>query len=276
MGAKNSFMNNIQADFPRIAGFAKEYGLPLGKKRAIIREVLQAKILEFLYSQKESANFYFVGGTSLRIIRGLDRFSEDLDFDIKNLTQQEIGDVISKIALSLQKENYDVFLYRNTTEKREYFELRFKNVLREFEIASQNQEKLVIKIDCENFWEGLKKEVVTMKRYGLLSSIVTLPLSQILLEKLTAYLKRRQTQPRDIYDIVWLISQGAKIDESFFAQNAKKIGIKSISEMFKLTNLKFVTEKNKLKNYKLKLAPFLINEENAVKLDFFPEMIKSS
>ncbi len=46
----------------------------------IIREYLQHLCLSFLYSQRESENLYFKGGTALKIIYHSPRFSEDLDF----------------------------------------------------------------------------------------------------------------------------------------------------------------------------------------------------
>ncbi len=46
----------------------------------IIREYLQHRFLQLLYTQPESGRFLFKGGTALRIVYQSPRFSEDLDF----------------------------------------------------------------------------------------------------------------------------------------------------------------------------------------------------
>ncbi len=47
----------------------------------------------------------------------------------------------------------------------------------------------------------------------------TNPLDQLLVQKLTAYVQRDLTQPRDLYDVVWLFAQGAKLDREFMQVN---------------------------------------------------------
>jgi len=268
MGAKNHHqMNNVVSDFPKILELAKSYGLPLGKKRAILREYLQVKILDLIYQEKISSNLYFVGGTSLRLLYGLDRFSEDLDFDIAKIPQGKIDHLVNKIFNILQKENIEVQLYRNITSRRIYYEFRFVKLLYQLRLSSHRDEKLMIKFDFERFWQGETREVILLNRYGFLSNLITINFNHILTQKLIVYLKRGQTQPRDIYDIVWLASQGAKIDRRFLIKN------KILKDVVTEAREKFIIERNKLKGFKLRLRPFLINEDSVNKLDLFPRII---
>jgi len=46
----------------------------------ITREFLQLLILKIIYDENYFKNLAFVGGTALRILYNLRRFSEDLDF----------------------------------------------------------------------------------------------------------------------------------------------------------------------------------------------------
>ena len=260
-------MNNIVANFEQILEFAKSYGLPLTKKRAILREYLQSKILEIIYQQKVSLNLFFVGGTSLRLLRGLDRFSEDLDFDFVDTESLQIDTLMNNLVKQLKQENIQVDFYRNKTEKRVYYELRFKDLLYELGISSNPQEKLMIKFDFENFWQEQKREVVLFNRYGFLTEMVTVPLDQILVQKLFAYLNRKQTLPRDIYDIVWLYSQGARVDWEYVKAN-------HLPKYFlKEALIKFQQEEKNLRLLRRKLRPFLVNETNVEKLSFFPKLI---
>ena len=263
-------MNTIIDNFEQILEFAKSYGLPPEKKRAIIREYLQTKILEIIYYEKISSKVFFVGGTSLRLLRDLNRFSEDLDFDTVDVTSALIDVLVKRIHERLKGENIEVELYKNVTKKKAYYELRFKDLLYELKISTNKDEKLKIKLDFEKFWRGQEKEVVLLKRYGFLANVITLSQSQILVQKLLAYIKREQTQPRDLYDIVWLLSRGVKLDLNFIKENRLNLNILSLAKD------KFIKEKRKLKGFRVKLQPFLLNPQDAGKLELFESLIDSN
>ncbi|MBI3577437.1 nucleotidyl transferase AbiEii/AbiGii toxin family protein [Candidatus Gottesmanbacteria bacterium] len=255
-------MTNITADWPQILRFAKRYGLPESKKRAIIREFLQTKIISLVYSQAISKNLYFVGGTALRLLHGLDRFSEDLDFDAPGLSHAGIKNIIKRVYDDLKKENIRVDFYQNKTAKKTYYELRFPTVLFETGITPNQEEKLAIKLDIEPFWKGQSREIVLVNRFGFLGNVVTKTVDQFVVEKLAAYIGRKETAARDVYDLVWLASYGAKADNEFAKQNGL-----SIKNMLRAAKQKFSREKrNVLKN---RLQPFLLDEKNTGKIDFF-------
>ena len=261
-------MNNIIANFEQILKFAASYGLPPTKKRGILREYLQSKILEIIYNQRLSLNLLFVGGTSLRLLRGLDRFSEDLDFNVINLTTSQIEGLMNTLIKQLKQQNLEIDFYRNKTRKRTYYEIRFKNLLYELGISLNPEEKLTIKFDFEKFWKGQQKELVLFNRYGFLTEITTISLNQMLTQKVFAYINRQQTLPRDMYDIVWLYSQGAKIDWKFINDNRlpKNLIQKALA--------KFNQDKRHLNTLARKLRPFLINESNLTKLSLLPKVLE--
>ena len=260
-------MNNIVSSFDQILDFAKSYGLPLAKKRAILREYLQVKILDMIFKEKISQNLYFVGGTSLRLLRGLDRFSEDLDFDYEQYSQKDIGLLVESVYLNLKKQNVEIDLYKNITEERSYFEYRFPKLLYDLGLSLHKDEKLAIKFDFENHWKHSKRQVILLNRYGFLVQVVSIELNTLLVQKIVAYLQRPQTQARDLYDIIWLVAQGAKLDEDFIRIN------KLPEDLFEQAKVKFKREKTTLKNMKLRLKPFLVDKKNADKLDLFVEIL---
>lgn len=262
-------MNNIVTNFDQILEFAKSYGLPATKKRGILREYLQVKILDLIYQQKISSQLCFVGGTCLRLLYGLDRFSEDLDFDTVGFRQSQIRTMMANVYQRLVKENLTIDFYQNFTPKRAYWEFRFPNLLYELNLSHQKQEKLTIKFDFEAFWRGQKRKVVLLNRYGFLVNVVTIPLDQILVQKLFAYTKRKQTLPRDVYDIVWLTAQEAKLDKNFLKKN------KLPKNLIAQAETKFKREGKKLKGLKLKLRPFLIDEKRTARLNLFPNILKT-
>lgn len=54
------------------------------QKLNLMREYLQAVALRSLHESEAFKNLAFVGGTALRFIYSLARFSEDLDFSLEN------------------------------------------------------------------------------------------------------------------------------------------------------------------------------------------------
>ncbi len=46
-----------------------------------MKEVLQAYVLDYLYNHPSYRRLNFYGGTCLHVVYGLNRLSEDLDFD---------------------------------------------------------------------------------------------------------------------------------------------------------------------------------------------------
>jgi predicted nucleotidyltransferase component of viral defense system len=72
------------------------------KPRGVLREYLQYLILKAIYTSKYGKDLVFLGGTCLRIIYGSARFSEDLDFDNRGLSQDDWRDMSEWIVSYLR------------------------------------------------------------------------------------------------------------------------------------------------------------------------------
>lgn len=252
-------MNNLITNFDRVLEFAKDQGLPVNKKRGILREYLQSKFLVEFYALPGSKEMSFVGGTALRLLRGLPRFSEDLNFDNLGLSDKEVVGLVEEVVNVFERGNIEVKLKKNLKEGRTYFELRFSKILFDLGISSNEKEKMMIKIDYAKYWRNQETEVRLFSRYGLIEQVVTNKLDQILVQKLACYVGRTITQTRDIYDIVWLYSQGARLDKRFVKNN--KMG-----DVLDKARLKFGRE-GVSSLMKHKIEPFLFSEKEASKLD---------
>lgn len=260
-------MNQISSNFNQILQFASDYSIRSHNKRAILREYLQSKIVFLIFDQKISKNIFFIGGTSMRLLRNLNRFSEDLDFEYFDVSFEEIQTLMDNIKTTLSQENIVTELYENSTENRFYFELRFPKLLFELDITTDDNEKLVIKFDFENYWKGINRELVLMNKYGFLSNVNTLTIDDLLVQKLFAYLNRKQTMARDIYDIVWLLSLNAKLDHVFMKKN--KIDTNLVEHALK----KFKDEKASMSGLQRKLMPFLFEPNDVERLKFFSDLV---
>ena len=57
--------------------------------RYMLKEYLQLLILDHLATTSYIGKVSFIGGTNLRLTQGIDRFSEGLDFDCKDMSEEE-------------------------------------------------------------------------------------------------------------------------------------------------------------------------------------------
>ena len=68
-------------DLNYISGF---FAKPLRENPAfakhIVKEYIQLMVLDYLSSTPYIRKLSFIGGTNLRLVKGIDRFSEDLDW----------------------------------------------------------------------------------------------------------------------------------------------------------------------------------------------------
>ena len=80
----------------------------------LVREYLQARVLEALQRGGAFEHWAFLDGTALRFLYGLPRFSEDLDFS--RTTPSELGEslhtefegYVTKVTRTFESESYDV------------------------------------------------------------------------------------------------------------------------------------------------------------------------
>ena len=82
-------------------------------KRNILREYLQYKILQIIYTSDYSNKLIFMGGTAIRILHSNQRFSEDLDFDNKGIEKKDFEDLVNIIKKRMKLEGYDLSIRNN-------------------------------------------------------------------------------------------------------------------------------------------------------------------
>ncbi len=131
-------------------------------------------------------------------------------------------------------------------------------------------EDLAIKTDYTSPKIKPETEIVVLSRFGIVQSVVTNTLEFLFSQKIRATLKRKDLQPRDLYDIVWFLSHNVKPSPLLFPE----LKVKNEKELFKkLARLYQKKVKPNLKNLKRRLAPFLIDEKKIYYLDIFEKLI---
>lgn len=175
--------------------------------RNVLREYLQARVLEGLQRSGAFMSLAFQGGTALRFLYGLPRYSEDLDFSLEGDRERyDPRGWLASMGRQLRREGYTV---RSTLRARTAVHaawLRFPGVLFENGLSAHRDEALAIKIDVDsNPPDGAGTETRLVRRH------VTLRLwhhdrASLLAGKLHAVLKRPFAKGRDVYDLGWYLS----------------------------------------------------------------------
>ncbi|MBQ9477262.1 MAG: nucleotidyl transferase AbiEii/AbiGii toxin family protein, partial [Bacteroidales bacterium] len=89
-------LQNIRAFYP---GFPESPDTDI----QLYKEYLELMVLDYLSSHSLIGKLTFIGGTALRLLRQIDRFSEDLDFDCKNLSQEEFASLTDDVVRFLRR-----------------------------------------------------------------------------------------------------------------------------------------------------------------------------
>lgn len=175
--------------------------------RNLVREYLQARILENLQRAGAMVPLAFHGGTALRFLYAMPRFSEDLDFALeRSQSGYDFRAYLRAMQAEFEKEGYQVGIKLNDRKTVNSAFLRFNNLLYEFGLSPQRDEVLAVKIEVDtNPPAGAGLETTLIRRH------VTLRLqhhdrASLLAGKLHALFQRRYVKGRDLYDLLWYLS----------------------------------------------------------------------
>lgn len=177
------------------------------KRRNMMREFLQARILLALQDSGAFANWAFVGGTSLRFLFRLPRYSEDLDFSlVHGGGDAGFENHMTTVQRNLSGEAYDVDVKVRTHTAVAAAQLRFRGLLHEAGVSPHRDEAFMVKVEIDtNPPAGAVTGTKTVRRF------VTLNLhhydrASLLAGKLHAVLTRKYTKGRDLYDLAWYLA----------------------------------------------------------------------
>ena len=192
----------------------KEYLLSLLERntnpmqgRNLVREYLQVRILESLQRSGAMIPLAFQGGTALRFLYQLARFSEDLDFSLERPSASyDFRANLKAIQSEFVAEGYNLQIMVNDQKTVHSAFVRFYGLLYELKLSSQPNEALSVKIEVDtNPPAGAILETDLVRRY------VTVRLqhhdrASLFAGKLHAFLQRPFTKGRDLYDLMWYLS----------------------------------------------------------------------
>ncbi|MBC8377080.1 MAG: nucleotidyl transferase AbiEii/AbiGii toxin family protein [FCB group bacterium] len=173
-----------------------------------LREYLQHVILRALFEQKELPQLIFHRGTALRIIHGLNRFSEDLDFHLRLPNETySLSEVIVMLRRNLSFQGYQISdtVIKEKTVRSTF--IKFEGLLFECGLTANEDEKLSIKLEVDaNPPPGWQVERKLINDYSPFS-ITHHDVPSFLSGKIHAILQRPYSKGRDFYDLIFLLSR---------------------------------------------------------------------
>lgn len=205
-----------------------------------LKEVLQEIILLGLERSDFFENAAFYGGTALRIMHGLDRFSEDLDFTLlKPNPQFKLDKYFSGLERELKAFGFDVSLQRVEKSEDRKTESAFLKTTTHFIFlkiegakfyADKIQKSQSLKIKFEVDVDPATSFDAEIKTLLLPSpfTVRTLDLPSLFAGKMHAALFRKwknRVKGRDFYDIQWYLARNTPLKTKYLEEKMQASGV---------------------------------------------------
>ena len=173
----------------------------------VAREYLQARILGALQRAGAMVPLAFHGGTALRFLYASPRYSEGLAFTLEQAEPQyDLRAYLQMIHRGLTAEGYILDIKVNDRRVLHSAFVRFRELLYDLGLSPHRDQVLAVKIEVDTHPpSGAGLATTVIRRY------VTLQLqhhdrASLLAGKLHAVLQRSYLKGRDVYDLLWYLS----------------------------------------------------------------------
>ena len=240
----------------------------LGK--SMIKEYIQLSILDYLSSTQYIRKLIFIGGSNLRLVKGIDRFSEDLDFDSKEINNEEFLQMSDDVINFLKRNGYKVETKDKDSPKLTAFRrnIYFPKFLFDTGLSGHRDERFLIKIEAQDQGVSYPPEIKNIRGCGFYFPFPVPSDAVLCAMKITALLERGKG--RDFYDLMFLLSQ-TKPDYNFLE---KRTGIKNAAEL--KAEVKKLIKITDLKTKARDFEHLLFNKENNKRILRFKEFFEES
>jgi predicted nucleotidyltransferase component of viral defense system len=234
----------------------------------MLKEYFHYRMLDIIFSGENASRLSFIGGTNLRILHHIQRFSEDLDFDCFNLSRNEFISMTDTVIDRLTREGINVEADDKEKDKNLVAYRRnivFPGLLFDLGFTGHREKKLLIKIECEPHHYEYEPEKPIIQKFNVFTQIFAPSPSILLSMKTGAVLERGKG--RDFYDFIFL---SGKTDPDFGYLEAK-FGISTYTHLYNR-----ILESCKATDFKLKSRDFeklVFDQKESKKVLFFKEYI---
>ena len=195
-------------DMEYIRGFYPPYIAQNGAfQKHMLKEYVELLALEWITRSAYAAKLVFIGGTNLLLIHGIDRFSEDLDFDCKGLSENEFQQMSDELVRYLQQHGLNAEVRNKEKGNLKAFRsnVHFPELLFDLQLTGHREERFLMKIEAQDQGTDYPREMAIIQRNGFSFPVPVPPLSVLLSMKLCALLTRQKG--RDFYDTIFLMQR---------------------------------------------------------------------
>lgn len=240
-------MKITEDDFAQLVNKAMQDNKVTHMRPVIEKELLHYDILFCLEEKGLLDNLVFQGGTSLRLCRGGNRFSEDLDFaggkDFSSAKLIEMKDCLQDYIGKRYGLEVRVKEPASLKEDAEYAELNIDKW--QISVITAPDRKDVprqrIKLEVANIPAYTKEAVPLRVNYNFLPDgyedtlIFTETLDEVMADKLISLpATQRYVRHRDIWDLSWLKQQGAVVQQELVQRKIADYRLTDYSGMLEL------------------------------------------
>jgi len=175
--------------------------------RSIVREYLQARILGCLQRAGAMVPLAFHGGTSLRLLYALPRYSEDLDFALERPSPQYgFRGYLHAILSDFDAEGYAVGCKANDRKVVHSAFIHFAGLLYELGLSPHRDQALSVKLEVDTNPPAGAGLATTVVRRHVILQVQHHDRATLLAGKLHAILTRPYLKGRDVFDLFWYLS----------------------------------------------------------------------
>jgi predicted nucleotidyltransferase component of viral defense system len=178
-----------------------------------MREQLQQIVLTALHEAGAFRHIAFVGGTCLRIVHGLRRYSEDLDFSLMDDDGYDFFAFLQKVKTKLNAMGIEHTIKVNAKKTVHVAQIGFPQVRLMVGENPMADAKLTIKLEVDTNpplgWQT--EQHIQRSDFGL-AALVSYDLPSLFSGKLHALCCRNYTKGRDWYDLVWYLTHQPPVE----------------------------------------------------------------
>lgn len=183
---------------------------PVERRRNLAREYVQIYLLRQLHELGAQGQLAFVGGTALRLLYRLPRFSEDLDFsaDMDGVdTTLECESLFKRLKVAAVRAGYEVNVKARLDRTVASAFFRFEKIPQELGWTSDPRLALSVKIEVDlDPPAGAAVETTLIQRFFPIA-LRHHDLPSLFAGKLHAVLTRPWAKGRDWFDLVWYLTE---------------------------------------------------------------------
>jgi len=254
----------------QIKGFFPAYmQADASMQKYMLKEYLQLMILDFLTTTPYLRKLIFIGGTYLRLKFGIDRFSEDLDFDCKDMSKEEFLKMTDEVLMFIRRSGFDAEIRYDENPKLKAFRrnIYFPELLFSLGLSGYKNERFLLKIEAEDQRLVYTKQMVNIKGCGFYFSFPAPTDAVICAMKIAALLSRKKG--RDFYDVMFLL-QLTQPDYTFLMAKS------NIADVIELkSRLQNMVSQTDIKHKSQDFQHLVFQQANTNKILLFEEFVNT-